>query len=47
MRTQDEERILTMKLSWLQKIAGISRLRNEDLRNDDIRQLLDSNGLEG
>ena len=38
MRKQDEKRILTAEMSWLRKIAGISRLQK--IRNDDIRQAL-------
>jgi len=38
MRKQDEKRILTREMSWLRKIAGISRLQK--IRNDDIRQAL-------
>ena len=38
MRKQDEKRILTAEMSWLRKIAGISRLQK--IRNDDIRQSL-------
>jgi hypothetical protein len=38
MRKQDEKRILTAEMSWLRKIAGVSRLQR--IRNDDIRQAL-------
>ena len=38
MRKQDEKSILTAEMSWLRKIARISRLQK--IRNDDIRQAL-------
>ena len=38
MRKQDEKRILTAEMSWLRKIAGISRLQK--VRNDGISQAL-------
>ena len=38
MRKQDEKRILTAEMSWLRKIAGVSRLQR--IRNDEIRQAL-------
>ena len=36
MWKQDEKRILTAEMSWLQRIAGVTRLYK--IRNDDIRQ---------
>jgi len=42
MRKQDEKRILAAKMSWLRRIAGVTRLGLHKIRNDDIRHALDS-----
>jgi len=38
MRKQDERRILTEEMSWIQKITGVPRFQK--IRNDDIREVL-------
>jgi Reverse transcriptase (RNA-dependent DNA polymerase) len=37
MRKQDENRVLVAEMSWLRKIAGISRLQH--IRNEEIRKI--------
>src|SRR6218665_964957 len=38
IRKQDEKRILPAEMSWLRRIAGVTRLHK--IRTDDIRQAL-------